>query len=77
MSEYCTCGSIKFKGNCTNKKCRYHTSGPEPATYKQVEYIKDMIDQLGDDTEYNYKDMTIKEASKLIGELEERVETGE
>jgi hypothetical protein len=77
MAEFCTCGSLKVKGNCTYKKCEHHIPGMDPATYKQTEYIKDMLERLHDDTKYAFRDMTIKDASKLIGELESRLEVGE
>jgi len=49
----------------------------EPATYKQIEYIRDMLERLHDDTKYAFRDMTQKDASKLIKELEERIEVRE
>jgi hypothetical protein len=36
-----------------------------------------MLIRLNDDTEYSYKNMTQKEANKIIDELQERIETGE
>lgn len=77
MAEFCECGSIKVKGNCTYKKCKHHVPGLEPATYKQVEYIKDMLERLHDEIKYAYRDMTIKDANKIIKELEERLELGD
>jgi len=77
MLEFCICGSLKVNGNCTNRKCAHHMSGMEPATYKQIEYIKDILDKLQDDTEYAFGNMAQKEANKLIVSLEERLEAGE
>ncbi|MFA5385948.1 MAG: hypothetical protein WC364_15050 [Eubacteriales bacterium] len=68
---------IKVKGNCTNRKCEHHVPGIDPATYKQIEYIKDMLEKLHDDTKYAFRDMTQRDASKLIKELQERLEVGE
>ncbi len=75
MAEFCTCGSLKIRNNCTNKRCKHHNPGMELATFKQIEYIRDMLDSLGE--EADTKDMTQKEASKLIRELEGRIEVGE
>jgi len=77
MTEFCTCGSIKINGSCTNKKCQYHIKGTEIATYKQTDYIQSMLAQLEDDTVYDYKNMSQKEASGLIDELQERIDIGE
>lgn len=76
--EYCEiCQSIIIGDSCTNKKCQNHVKGTEYATYKQVNYIQDMLKRLDDDTEYDYKSMTQKEASRIIEELQERLELGE
>ncbi|MDF2522647.1 MAG: hypothetical protein K0R31_288 [Clostridiales bacterium] len=32
MAEFCTCGSIKIEGNCTNKNCASNSSGKTAAT---------------------------------------------
>jgi hypothetical protein len=73
--EFCKlCQSIKIKDSCTNRKCRNHIAGTEAATFRQVEYIKELAEKLGDETEYDYRNMTMKEASKLIEELEEGLE---
>jgi len=72
--EFCKCGSIKIGGSCTNKKCRQHIKGTEFATYKQTDYIQGMLKQLEDDTEYDYKSMTQREASGIIRELQGRLE---
>lgn len=75
---YCkTCGSLIMGGSCTNKKCKHHIQGTEYATYSQVEYIQAMLAKLGDETEYDYKSMSKKEASRIINELQERIELGE
>ena len=77
MADFCICGSLKIKDNCTNRKCQYHIPGMEPATYKQICYAEEMLEKLQDDTKYAFRDMTIKDASKLIKELESRIEVGE
>jgi hypothetical protein len=65
---------LKLKDNCTNRKCKHHIPGPEPATYKQICYVEELLEKLHDNTKYAFRDMTIKDASKLIRELEQRVE---
>jgi hypothetical protein len=73
--EFCKlCQSIKIAGNCTNRKCTNHIPGTEAATFRQVEYLRELAEKLHDDTEYDYRNMTLREASKLIGELEDRLE---
>lgn len=73
MVEYCKCGSIKIKGSCTNRKCGEHISSISSATYKQIDFIKDLTIQLGEDPDnYDFINMTIKEASKIIDELQTR-----
>jgi hypothetical protein len=72
--EFCTCGSIKLQDSCSNKKCEHHIEGTEYATYKQCEYIKDMLVKLNDETSHNYRNMTLKDAGRIINELEQRVE---
>ena len=74
MAEFCTCGSLKVKGNCSNKKCKKHIPGNEPATFNQLFFIKDLARQAGDETEYNFETMTKKEANGIIDELKEKVE---
>jgi hypothetical protein len=37
MAEFCKCGSIKIKGNCTNKNCGQHESKA-----RKIERLKDM-----------------------------------
>ena len=75
--NYCkTCGSLVIGGSCTNRKCRHHIKGTEYAIYSQIEYIRSMLARLDDETEYDYKNMTLKEASKIIDELQERIELG-
>lgn len=74
--EFCTCGSIKIGGSCTNKKCRQHIKGTEFATYKQTDYIQSMLEQSEDDTAYDYKSMTQREASRIIDKLQERIDLG-
>jgi hypothetical protein len=80
MPRFCTCGSILITGNCSNKKCRHHIPDIDPATFSQIEFIKSMLEQLGipeapyQDPEYDYRKMDIKQASKLIDELQSRLE---
>ena len=75
MAEYCKeCKSLLFKSSCTNKKCTNHVSSAEIITYSQVEYIEGLIEKLEDKPEYDFKNMTKKEADKIIKELEIQVE---
>lgn len=77
MADFCQkCGSLKLKGNCSNHKCSEHSpTGFEPATYKQVEYITELVKKLGKDTtEYNFREMSKKDASRMIDILEEDLE---
>lgn len=75
MAEFCTCGSLMIKGSCTNKKCEGHIASITPATLKQIEFIKDMSFKLGD-PDYDFINMTTKEASEIIDELQARIELG-
>lgn len=73
MVEYCKCGSIKIKGSCANKKCNKHISSISSATYKQIDFIKSLALQLGEDPDnYDFINMTTKEASRIIDELQAR-----
>jgi hypothetical protein len=76
MAEFCKCGSLKIKGSCTNKKCEEHIASISPATFKQVDFIKDLTLQLGEPDDYDFINMTTKEASKIIEELQTKVEIG-
>ena len=74
--KYCKlCKSIIYGHSCSNRKCLRHLEGTEPITFKQTEFIEDMLDKLGEGKDL--RGMTMTQASKLIRELQERMELGE
>lgn len=75
MAEFCSCGSLIVRGNCTKKGCQFHKNGlVDPATYAQIEYINSLLKQIGSDMEVNFDVLTKPEASRLIDELLEKKE---
>ncbi|EGD48190.1 hypothetical protein Cpap_2340 [Ruminiclostridium papyrosolvens DSM 2782] len=75
--EFCNkCGSLKIGGNCTNKKCDHHVKAMvELATTQQVEYIKELAEQLNEDiSDMNFETMTKNDASYLIDDYLERLD---
>ena len=78
MADFCKCGSLVVRGNCSNKSCdRHGKSLVDPATYGQIDLINSLKEQLGDDREIDFETLTKLEASRLIDELFEAKETGE
>lgn len=78
--EFCNkCGSLKINGSCTNKKCDQHIkSMVETATAQQIEYIKELAEQLGEDiSEVNFEAMSKSDAADLIDEYLERLDDSE
>lgn len=78
--EFCNkCGSLKINGSCTNKKCDQHIkSMVELATAQQVEYIKELAEQLGEDiSDVNLEAMSKPEAVDLIDDYLERLDDSE
>lgn len=78
--EFCKkCGSLKINGSCTNKKCDQHIkSMVEIATAQQIEYIKELAEQLGEDiSEINLENMSKSEAVDLIDEYTEKLDDTE
>ncbi len=78
--EFCNkCGSLKINGSCTNKKCDQHIkSMVELATAQQIEYIKELAEQLGEDiSDVNFEAMGKSEAADLIDEYLERLDDSE
>jgi|GEM_PF-1840491 len=78
--EFCNkCGSLKINGSCTNKKCDQHVkSMVELATTQQIEYIKELAEQLGEDiSEVNFEVMSKSEAVDLIDDYLERLDDSE
>ncbi|MCX7923208.1 MAG: hypothetical protein N3B21_14550 [Clostridia bacterium] len=77
--EFCKCGSIKVRGNCSNKKCNEHTKAlVNEATYQQIEYIRNLAERLGEDTTgMDFEYMSKQEASNLIKKYLERLEVDE
>lgn len=78
--EFCNkCGSLKINGSCTNKKCDHHIkSMVELATPHQIEYIKELAEQLSDDiSEINFETLGKSEAVDLIDEYLEKLDEAE
>ncbi|QNU66824.1 hypothetical protein EHE19_018645 [Ruminiclostridium herbifermentans] len=77
--EFCKCGSLIVNGSCTNKKCENHIKTMiELATPQQIEYIKELADQLADDiSEINFDTLSKSEAVDLIDEYLEKIEDAE
>ncbi len=75
--EFCNkCGSLKINGSCTNKKCDQHVkSMVELATAQQIEYIKELAEQLSEDvSDINFESMSKSEAVDLIDDYLERLD---
>lgn len=79
IMEFCKCGSLKINGSCTNKKCEYHIKTMiELATPQQIEYIKELSDQLAEDiSEINFDTLSKSEAVDIIDEYLEKIEEAE
>ena len=76
--DYCECGSLIIRGNCTNKGCEKHVKSlVQPATYEQIQYIKALMYQTGYLEDVDFDTITKQEASRLIDRLLEIKETGE
>lgn len=78
--EFCKkCGSLKINGNCTNKKCDQHIKSlVEMATPKQIEYIKELAEQLNEDvSDFNFDTMSKVDAEYMIEDYQERLEDTE
>ena len=76
--DYCECGSLITRGNCTNKGCRKHVKSlVQQATYEQIQYIKALMYQTGYSEDVDFDIITKPEASRLIDRLLEIKETGE
>ncbi len=75
--EFCNkCGSLKINGSCTNKKCDQHIKSlVELATPQQVDYIKELAEQLNEDiSDLNFDNMSKSDAEYLIDDYQERLE---
>lgn len=75
--EFCKkCGSLKINSSCTNKKCDQHIkSVVELATSQQVDYIRELAEQLSEDiSEINFDTMSKAEAVDLIDDYLERLD---
>jgi ribosomal protein L18E len=78
--EFCKkCGSLKINGSCTNKKCDQHVKAMvETATAQQIDYIKELAEQLNEDiSEMNFESMSKNDAADLIDDYVERLEDGD
>lgn len=78
MAVFCECGSLVIEGSCTNKKCDRYRKTDALASFRQLEYIKSIKHQLGEDPDEidfveKLKTLTIREAMDLIEELKERL----
>ena len=76
--EFCKlCRSLMVNSSCTNRKCKNHDSRISPATIYQIDYIKDLIENAGkNEDDYNLKEITKDDASKLIEQLTVEIEDG-
>lgn len=80
IMEFCSkCGSLKVSGNCTNKKCDQHIKSlVELATPQQVEYIKELAEQLSEDiSDLNFDNLSKSDAAYMIDEYLERLDEAE
>lgn len=78
MAEFCKCGSLKIRGNCTSRKCAEHKRAlVDEATYSQIEYIKNLVERLNEDMHIDFSVLSKSEASKLIDKLSNLLETRE
>ena len=78
--DFCNkCGSLKINGSCTNKKCDNHIkSMVELATTQQVEYIRELAEQLSEDiSDINFDVMSKADAVDLIDDYMERLDDTE
>jgi len=78
--EFCKkCGSLKINDSCTNKKCDQHIkSVVELATAKQIEYIKELAEQLAEDiSDVNFEVMSKTDAVDIIDDYLERLDDTE
>jgi hypothetical protein len=77
--EFCKiCSSLIVGESCTNKKCEKHVSSTQKITFKQKEYIQDLMKNLDiDEDKYAFGSMTKKEASMLVKKLAAEVEIKE
>jgi len=78
--EFCNkCGSLKISSSCTNKKCDQHIKSlVELVTAQQIEYIKELAEQLSEDiSDLNFESMTKVEAIDLIDDYVERLDDTE
>ena len=72
MYEFCEiCHSLKIQGYCSNQKCERSIGKLKLASYKQVEYIKDMLKKLEiEEGKYDVLNMSCVTAIQLIQELQ-------
>lgn len=78
--EFCKkCGSLKINDSCTNKKCDQHIKSlVELATAKQIEYIRELAEQLAEDiSDVNLEVMSKSDAVDLIDDYLERLDDTE
>jgi DNA-directed RNA polymerase subunit M/transcription elongation factor TFIIS len=75
--EFCDrCGSMMISGGCTNKRCRHNNKEIGYPSFKQMERIKDMMEQLHmDEDKLELQGINNKQAATLIKELEKMMQT--
>jgi hypothetical protein len=76
--EFCKiCHSLLLNDSCINKKCKNHgLTLLQLATDNQICLIKDLKEEMEDESEIDYDSITKEEASELIKELIERKNLG-
>lgn len=75
LAEFCRCGSLKIRGNCTSKNCTEHKrSLVDEATYSQIDYIKSLAEKLNKGLEIDFSILSKHEASRIIKELSAQLE---
>ena len=75
--EFCNkCGSLKISSSCTNKKCNQHVKSlVELATSKQLEYIRELAEQLSVDiSDIDFEVISKVDAIDLIDDYLERLD---
>lgn len=79
MAVFCgECHSIVIKGNCTNKRCTFHTKSSTHISFDQLVYIMDMSKKLNEECDITkLRGLLKKDASDIIKGLQERLDLGD
>jgi len=72
--EFCKCGSLKIEGICSNRNC--DLTRKDNLTHKQYEYLLHLHIEAKQELPVGLINMTKKEASRLIDELEKLIDCG-